>query len=331
MTNQIKTLALVFCLIPSLAISAETGIPNVPTDQLSQGLSDLRTSVDQMAASNEALAAKNMQLNDRLKTAQAMLQKLNQENQELSAAKMKAETPIPSQVKKVEELQKVSTELDVKMSDMSEQIKVNQEKVLASKKEDDALNEQINQIQNPAAPSDEELTPELAEIRQQKQKQKLAALKMISESQAHQMLLQEQILDAQKNIPQTEESQNVNRKHMLESDLRGLQQEISQLKDLTGGPAGQAVGADQLRKLQQSVDDLERNRKELSDLVVKMQKKAQKIHLTTEERTEQAKLQYNVDQLKTEAKTLRLDLEEAEQQMVELDKRKAQLELLLQK
>jgi DNA repair exonuclease SbcCD ATPase subunit len=322
---SIKIIAVIFLLSPCLSY-AQIQEPIV-SQGLTQGLSELKNSVDQLAVSNENLASKNVKLKERLSSAQAAVQKLNQENQELTNAKLKLEVPTPSKTKQMQELEKKIADVDAKIGKLKEQMKAVSDTLESNRQEDQSIN---GKADSQVAEADEETASATLELSHQKKKEKLAFLKMISDSQARQMFLQEQLLDLQKNPPGSESGASyAGRKAKLEAEIKQLELENSQLAEL---PNHLTVrGEEDMRRLEQSVNDLEKNRNELEGLVLKMQKKAQNIHLTSDQKSEQAKLQYNIDQLKTEAKTLRLDLEESQQQMVELDKRKAYLESLLQK
>lgn len=322
----------VVCLCaPSLAWSLERELPKpVASGELSQGLAQLRSSVEQMAASNEVLAARNAQLKLRLNQSQAALDKITKEYQELSAAKLKAEAPIPAKTVQIEELKRFIEGLDVGIASVNEKINKADEELRALEVQQRPLDEQMRALEDPSYLTEEEaMSPELAELSQQKQKDKLAILKRISESQAHQVLLQQQILDAQKSIPDSPEAENVHRRNMLQADISRLEAEIEQLTAVVQAQAGQGLQEGDLGALEKSIADLENNRNQLKDLIAQMKKKTRQVVLSDEKVKDQVRLQDHIEELKNEAKTLRLDLEEAEQEMVELDKRKHQLELLL--
>lgn len=332
MTIVIKIIFIFFFFGLSLSYASENEMPSFYVSQrLTQGLTELKNSVDQISASNELLVIKNTQLKSRLNDSRLNLQKLIKDNQELTKGHFHLEGESPIQVKRIDQLEKNLSDLDNKENEIKEQIRGMQENLSNNQKEDQQLSDQIVQMQNGSVADHSVLLfPELSELYQKKQKEKLTLLKVISESKAHQGFLQEKILDLQRNVPMVKD-QKVNQRSLLEDQIQQLQMEVSQLSSLAANSSSSGWGERQIYQLEDSVKDLEKNRDVLKDLVARMQKKAQNVHLSEKQQIEQFKLQSNIDELKVETKSLKFDLEELQQQMVELDKRKSYMEELLRK
>ncbi len=326
----IRIVFIMFFLSPLFSYAQEATGQSVISQGLKQSLSELKHSADQLASSNEVLAVKNLQLKAHLNSLQINLQKLTQENQGLTNAKSKLDASNPAKAEQIDSLGKSIPDLDGKIHSLEEQIKQAQEQLAKHQKEEQEVNGQIAQMLNKPQGDNSAAVPfELSQLRLQRQKEKLATLKMISEIQAHEELLGEQISDFQKGINPSVGEEKLKQKEVLEAKIQQLQQEIDQLNALTNASSRQGGSVqEQLYHLEVSVDDLEKNRNELKNLVAKMQKKAQNVHLIDSQRGEQDKLQANIVQLKMESRGLKSDLEELQQQMVELDKRKAYLETL---
>lgn len=320
--NLIKAICIIFILSPCVSYA------DVLSQGLSQSLTEFRDSVEQLSESNKTMALKNTQFKASLNDFQIALQKLQADNQQLTKDSLKLQETNPARAKQMAQLEKDQVELGIKIKDVAEQLKVTQESIAAKQKEDQQLDDQIRQILNTpvaSAHSDDSMSPELSELWKQKQKEKLALLKIISEAQDHQKMLHEQILDFQK-IPPVAAIKGSNQKSDLEAQVQQLQQEIAQLDALASHSSTKDWDEGQMSQLQENVSSLEKNRDELQKLVAKMQQKAQRMPLTEDQKNEQVKLRSNIDQLKKETKNLKFDLKELQQQMVRLDKRKAYLE-----
>jgi DNA repair exonuclease SbcCD ATPase subunit len=317
-----------FFFVPCLSYAIEqTG----PALGLTQGLSQLKNSVDQMAVANDSLAAKNVQLKNRLNSLQSTVQKLVQENTELNHAKSKLDLDNPVKAEQIEQLENRSNKLDQLGGQLEDQIKKTREALDAKIKEEQQINDQIKKMLNApgATVAPAALPPELSEVKEQKRKEKLAMLKLISEIQAHRILLQEQILDFQKNTPTANAPTESGRKEALEKQIQELQEEVNRLNALTIQAAHQGWDEDQIHQMEASVSDLEKKRDELNSLITQMQAKNHQIHASQSPKNEEDKLQGGIEKLKSETKGLKMDLEEMQQQMVELDKRKSYLEAVL--
>ncbi len=327
-----RIIFIVCFLSPTLSYALEPDTANSDfSERLTQGLKELKKSVDQLSSSNETLALKNIQLKARFDDSQMVLQKLLEDNRKLMESSDKLHRNDPMRAKQIAQLQKDLMDLDNKLSGLEPQFKVAKNNITSGQKEDQRLNDQIKQGGMPVVANTDAISPEISQIWEQKQKEKMAILKLIMESQNRQELLREQISDFQKDVPVlASNSILLNRRKALEAQIQKVQQEIAQL-NLNQNPSQQNLNEKQLQQLQVNISNLEKNRDELQGLLLKMQQKIQQIPLTEDQKLEQAKLQSNIDRLKKEAKGLKFDLGELQQQMVGLDKRKSDLEALLEK
>ncbi|MBI3602039.1 MAG: hypothetical protein HY209_04005 [Candidatus Omnitrophica bacterium] len=287
----------------SCAFGQETGMNNGLAD-LTQSLQELKNRVDQLSSLNEALLLKNTQLKDRLNDVQTTLQKLEAESHQMTEAPPKQQESSPAKAKRITQLGKNVFDLDQKINQLKERFKIVQESIAGGQKTD--------------------------QQQEQRRQEKLGILKMIAESQKRQNLLQEQILDFQKNVPLVMVSAgNISGKAALEAQIQQLKQEIDQLSALASKPAAnlsqQGWGESQLHQLQVNLRNLKKNWAELQNLVAKMQQKRRPITLTQEQKKEELKLKANIEQLKKETKNLKFDVRALQQRMVELDKRKTYL------
>ncbi len=315
-----------FCLtFFSQEVKADNSVPQ----RLSQSLAELKQNVDQLSVSNKSLDFKNEQLKSVLKDSQLTLGKLVQENQQLEDAKAKLEKPTTTKAQQIAQLNATISDLDRQAAVYNQRFKEAQDKIADNKKEDKQLTDQLVQL-NKSETDDGMPSPEVARLLDKKQKEKLAMLKMIADSQAHQELLHQKVLDYKKSIPMASDASKGSKKEILEAQIVQLHDEIVQLNSTASNNAKMGWSEDQIRELESSVNNLEKNRDELKDLINKIQQKTQNMTVSQEQITERTKLQSNISQLKAEHRNLKMDFAELQQQMVDLDKRKSSMESLLQ-
>ena len=303
------------------------------SQKLAQSLAGLKQNVDQLSVSNQSQGLKNEQMKVSLKDSQITLGKLMQENQQLEESKAKLQKPTSGKTQQIAQLKKTLGDLDNQIIALNQQLKISQDKIVNEQKQEVQLNQQMTQFNKPEQIESDVLSPEVSQLIEKKQKEKLAMLKMISESQSRQELLQQKILDYKKNIP----IPNVlvkdmeNKKEMLEASITQLRDEIVQLNYLANNDSKHGWSEEQIHQLELSVNNLEENRDELRGLIQKIQQKAKQGVPTQEEIKERVKLQSNISKLKEENRNLKIDFAQLQQQMVDLDKRKSYMESFLQK
>lgn len=126
---------------------------------------------------------------------------------------------------------------------------------------------------------------------------------------------------------------------VYDSQLRQetLHRSILELKKSTNSlPVAQALvrpplwDEGQMHQLEFDLKDLEKNYAQLKDLTEKMSQKAKSFRPTVDQKIEEKKLQGNMNDLTRQSVGLRADLDDLRAQMVELDKRKSYLEMMLQ-
>lgn len=303
------------------------------SEDLSRGLVDLKTTVERLSAGNDLLAVKNLQIRNSINTKQTELIKIQQSNQQLNSTFMKLKDLNASRSRQIDQLRASVSRLDDDLKGCVDQMRIIQERIDQQLEQEKQIENQIQRLKDPAY--DDTLKEGSLQQSQEwlkNQKERMALLKLILESQNRQELLNAQIQDFQKDIPGQEAAQRArnDRKRVLEKKMEELKDEIANLNGNSSSSSG-AWTPEQVQQLQTNIDRLEGNKEQLQGLVSEMKQKIQRVGLSSQQRSEQLKLQSNIDQLKNETKGLKFDLEDLQRQMVSLDKRKAYLESLLQK
>jgi chromosome segregation ATPase len=120
---------------------------------------------------------------------------------------------------------------------------------------------------------------------------------------------------------------------LLKKQIKDLEDEIASYppqKPLADLGVDSQWDDSQLRQLESQLKALEKNYVQLKDLVARMSKKVQSPAMVINQRTEGEKLQKSLDDLNLQGMGLKADLDGLRDQMVELDKRKSQLETVAQ-
>jgi len=137
-----------------------------------------------------------------------------------------------------------------------------------------------------------------------RQKEKLKLMKMVYDSQLRQETLHRSILELKKSTNSLPVAQALVRPPLWDEG--------------------------QMHQLEFDLKDLEKNYAQLKDLTEKMSQKAKSFRPTVDQKIEEKKLQGNMNDLTRQSVGLRADLDDLRAQMVELDKRKSYLEMMLQ-
>ncbi len=303
------------------------------SENLAQSLVELKNNVEQLTVSNQTLALKNDQLKADLKGIQITSQKLLQENSRLEADKAKLQESTPLKAEQIERENKNIADLDQQIASLAQQTKDFQNTLESKEKEEKDLSGQMQQLSQPKEKVSEDLPVNLSKVLLQKQKEKLAILKLISESENRQQMLQEKFLDSKKVVPGEGSLDNdkTPKKEYLNAQIVQLQDEIGRLNAFLSADSKSGWSEQQIQELEGSVNKLERNSEELRALIKRMQFKAQQLDSKKDQNYEHAKIQSQLDQLKRDRRSLKIDLAELQQQMVILDKRKSSLEALSRK
>ena len=154
-------------------------------------------------------------------------------------------------------------------------------------------------------------------------------MKMIYDSQERQERLHQAIADAQKNAPMLPAVTALAHQELLKEQIKDLESQLAALppdKPTTSYGFADQWNDNQLRQLEDDLKALERNYLQLKELMAAMTKKSQNGRMSADQHVEEQKLQNNIDDLKRQGISLRVDFDELRSQMVDLDKRKSHLE-----
>jgi hypothetical protein len=179
----------------------------------------------------------------------------------------------------------------------------------------------------PQSPSPESLAEE------HRQKEKLRLMKMIYESQQRQESMHKSILEFQKDTPLLPAASALAHQQLLKEQIKDLEDQMNTYPpEKAPADSGFANQWDdtQLRQLESELKSLEKNYSQLKDLMEQMNKKAQSARMTVSQRIEEGKLQGSIDDFDHQKVGLMAELDELRSQMIDLDKRKSRLEVIIQ-
>jgi hypothetical protein len=164
------------------------------------------------------------------------------------------------------------------------------------------------------------------------QKEKLQLMKMIYDSQQHQAAMHQAISAYQQNTPIQPAASALEHQQSLKGQIQDLEAQLAAYP-AQNIPAQAPVldqGDDaQLQQLELELKALEQNYQQLKDLLEQMDQKARSVKLSVNDEIEKEKLQGNMEELKRRGVSLKIDLDDLRSQMVDLDKRKSYLELMI--
>jgi len=267
----------------------------ITTDTLESGLSRLKQSVERLTADNEQLTRRNNALKQEVYQLQTRLGLLTGQNSLLNKTVMKLQEQNQPRSEQISRLEKENLDWDTHIQ----------------KAEGD-----IRQI----SPSSGNFTQE-SQMTNHRQKEKLKLMKMIYDSQRRQEALNGSILDEKKQTLLLPAASVLARQQVLKKQVKDLEDKIA-------GFSNQWDEA-QLQALEGELKTLEKNYIQLKDLLGQMSKKAQEARMTVSQHVEQGKLEDNINDLNHQEAGLKADLEDLRSQMVDLDKRKFSLERLI--
>lgn len=156
---------------------------------------------------------------------------------------------------------------------------------------------------------------------------------MIYDSQQRQESLHGAILQLRKNLPPLPAAGALAHQQLLKEQVKDLESQRAphSPEGLSANPGFDNQWDDaQLRVLELEIKDLEKNYVQLKGLMEKMGEKSKTTGLNASQRSEGDKLQSSMDDLKRQSAGLRADLDNLRAQMIELDKRKSSLEMMIQ-
>ena len=290
-------------------------------EHLGQSLSDLKTSVTRLSAGNQTLANTNARLKTRLEALRLRLRDLGVQEDQMSKEAAKLKMVDGPRAKRIAQLEKELFGLNEKLEHIATDSQDVRESMARSMKQDEELAGRLDQmgvhveVKTLAVPNADRL----------RQKERLKILKMIYDSKQAKQKLEQRIFDVRKALPAAALAQD--RKEQLSKEISMARQEVLRLNVSANGPG--KLDEHELRQLEAQVGQLQKNYDQWQGLAQKMQQRAQKAPLSPQERSERNKLRSSLDGLLQEGNVLKADLRGLRQQMVELDKRKSYLEVLL--
>jgi chromosome segregation ATPase len=261
---------------------------NLSTSGLQDGLSNLKQSVEKLNLDNNQLAQRDNAVKQQIEQLQQQLKQLQARGEALNEEAASLQDKDPGRSQQIAHLEKENFDLDDRIQKSEAAIQLAQQSLDAGQAQDQRLLLQFkgmpNTLQPPSSPPEE-----TAEDR--REKEKIAIMKMINDSQEQQ---------------------------------KSLRQAILKFQDASLAPAADPWGTRQLHRLEGELKTLEKNYLQLKDLMDKMSKKAQDADkMAVSERVEGQKLQSKIDDLKNQGTGLKKELDGLRSQMVDLDKRKS--------
>lgn len=256
-------------------------------------------SVGMAQDSNVMSAAQTLQ--GVLSTLKESVEKLSLDNDQLSSKDKDIKTQVSQLKTQLERLEYQGDVLKRTAAHLQDKNPHRAQQITRLEKENSDLDERIQKAQDSIQSIQQSLdaghqSPGIpATDRQPQEKQRL--IKMIEESQERQDALRHSILEYQKNNTSSSVS--------------------NQWDDA------------QLSRLERELKVLEKNYIQLKDLMEKMSKKVQNTRMTTSQQIEEEKLHKSLHDINMQSAGLRADLDDLRSQMVELDKRKSSLEVLI--
>ena len=269
------------------------------TASLQDVLSTLKQSVEKLSADNDQWGAQDNALKERISQLQIRLGSLETQGDDLSQAAARLQDKNPRQSQEIMRLEEENSRLDERIQKAENGIKSIQ-----------------------SSPS-QAIRP---------QKEKLRLMKMIYDCQQRQESLYTSILEFQKNMT-LPAANALARQELLKDQIKDLEAQIAALppdKTSASFTAANQWDDTQLQQLELELKALEKNYLQLKDLKEKVTQKSKSIQMTTGQHAEGVKLQSSMDDLNRQGLGLKADLDTLRAQMVELDKRKSHLEMMIQ-
>jgi len=270
------------------------------TASLQDVLSTLKQSVEKLSADNDQWGAQDHDLKEQVSRLQMRLGSLEAQGDDLNQAAARLQDKNPRRSQEILSLEEENSRLDDRIVKAENGIKSIQ-----------------------SAPSQATIRP---------QKEKLRLMKMIDDSEQRQESLYASILEYQKNFP-LPAANALARQKLLKDQIKDLEAQIAALPpDKTSASFTLANQWDdtQLQQLEMELKVLEKNYLQLKDLKETMTQKAKSVQMSAGQHAEGEKLKSSMDDLNRQGIGLKADLDTLRAQMIELDKRKSRLEMMIQ-
>lgn len=304
---------------------------NVTTaaDGLQHVLSSLKESVEKLDVDNGRLTSEDESIRTQVVGLQMQLGHLKAQGDVLNSAADKLRAPNPRRSQQIERLEGENAEVDASLQHAQNGIKLAQQSLDSGYQEDQKLLLQLKGLTNDSSViSDVPSEAPLADVRLQKEKLRL--LKMIYDCQQRQEALHGSILETQKNAPLVPAASAMAHQQLLKEQIKELEDQIGQYPvQKTGFGSMDQWNDNQLGQLESELKALERNYDQLKDLTGKMSQKAKMTRMTVPQQVEGEKLQNSIDDLNRQSEGLKASLDDLRSQMVDLDKRKSYLEIMI--
>ncbi len=287
--RAILALIIVMIALSGLGFAQEDNIVTA-TSALQDVLSTLQKSAEKLNTDNEQLAGKDKYFKGQIQALQAQLKGLEAQADLINKETSRYQGTNPHRAKVIARLEKENADLD-------------------------------QQLQNTAPP-----------VNAGTQKEKLRLLKMIDESQQRQEALQQSILDYQKKTPLMRRSDALARQQLLKDQIKDIE---DQLPVVMPQAIAKGSGLDEqwedkrLVELGSDLKVLEKDYLQLRDLLGKMASRAPSAGETMNQIIEEQKLERSMEDIKQQSAGLRAELDDLRAQMVELDKRKSYLDMMI--
>jgi chromosome segregation ATPase len=300
------------------------------TSSLQSVLSNLQQSVQQLSVNNDQLSARDDFMKVQISKLQLQLGDLQSQGNSLGQAVGKLQADDPGRDQKISDLEEENRDLDNRIEKAQDGIRSIQRSLGEAYQDDQNLLLKLKGTSG-ELPSSIQGSENPADIHQEKEKLKL--MKMIYDSQQRQEDLHGSLLEFQKNTSLLPAASALAHQQLLKEQIKDLEAQTavySQEKFSANGGAANQWDERQLHQLEGELKVLEQNYGQLKDLMVQMGQKAQNSGMTLSQHVEEGKLQSSIDDQNHQEVSLRADLDDLRSQMIDLDKRKSRLETMVQ-
>ena len=301
------------------------------TAALQSVLSTLKQSVEKLSLDNDQLAAKDQSIRRQVSQLQMQLGSFEARGDVLNKTAEKLQDKTPGRAQQITRMEAENADLDDRAQKAEGAIKPIQQSMDEKYKEDQKLLLQLKGMSYAPSPLTQVRSPGTQEA-QRLQKEKLRLMKMINDSQQRQEALQGEIIELQKNTPMLPGASALAHQQILKEQIKDLEAQLTaypQEKFSANPGASDQWNENQLYQLALELKTLEKNYVQLKGLMEQMGKKTQAARMTVSQHVEGEKLQSSIDDLDRQGESLRADLDDLRSQMVDLDKRKSQLEMMV--
>ncbi len=295
-------------------------------------LSTLQQSVQKLSLDNDQLAAQDNYIKQQVLELQMQLRGLEAQGDVLNKTVARLQEKNARRTQQAAQLEKENSDLDNRIPKAESGIQMLQRSLDAGYREDQKLLLQLKGMTNVTPLSAQAQSAESQAV-QRNQNEKLKLMKMIEDSRQRQEALHGSILEFQKNTALLPAVNALAHQRFLKNQIEDLEVQIAAYppERLSGNfEFADRWDGVQISELESELKVLEKNYSQLKDLLGQMNKKIQKARMTASQHVEEEKLKSSIDDLNRQGKGLRADLDNLRSQMIDLDKRKSHLEMTIQ-